>query len=356
MKIQNPHRTVGRILFHKVPIEAQVVVTRRCNLTCGYCTEYDGDAPEVAIDDLKRTIDALHRLGVVNITLLGGEPLLHSRIEDVVQYASQRAQVSITTNGFLLSDEKIRGLNRAGLANMQLSIDAMDTDGSRYVQKTLKPLRPKLGRLAREAAFGVHCNVVLCEQTLRQFDAIMEALDAYPFARSVNLVHDEHGQVQVQGRDYLDKWHAHFLSGKALSFFEKSYGAKLLKGERPVWRCRAGSRYLYIDEFGMVQFCSAKRGQLNQPILSFRMADLRRHASTYKGCESGCSIFCAYRASMPDNSPIRAALSLAESVVSGAFLHGSSMRLPDSGEEPQAAAVAGGARSTRRLSILGQAD
>ena len=321
MKIQDPHRSIGRILLGKAPIEAQLVVTRRCNLSCGYCTEFDDHSAEVPFLELTRSIDALHRLGIINITLLGGEPLLHSRIVDVVRYANQRSQVSITTNGFLLSDALIEELNRAGLSNMQLSIDAMESDSKRYVQKTFKSLRPKLERLAESAEFGVHCNLVLCQETLAQFDEVADALKSFPFAISVNLVHDGHGQVQVEGERYLQRWHDHFDSGRALSFIEREYGAALLRGARPKWQCRAGSRYLYVDEFGKVQFCSSQRGRLDKPIVEFGRADLDVHARTTKGCEAGCSIFCVYRVSQVDNAPMHALVAVAQAAIRGGFLH-----------------------------------
>ncbi len=77
-----------------------------------------------------------------------------------------------------------------------------------------------------------------------------------------------------------------------------------MQEEIPEWKCRAGSRYLYIDEHGDTQFCSAQRGRLNKPIIEYTRKDLRQHSKTYKGCESACSIFCGYRSSLVDNAPI----------------------------------------------------
>ena len=335
MQIQDPHRIASRIVFGKAPIDAQLIVTRRCNLSCGYCTEFDDHSAEVPFDELIQSIDALHRLDVINITMLGGEPLLHSRIADLVAYAARKAQVSMTTNAFLLSPRVIADLNAAGLSNMQVSIDAMESDPSRYVQKTFKSLRPKLQRLAELAEFAVHCNLVLCKETIDQFDEIHDALASFAFGVSVNLVHDDTGRVMVEGPDYIKKWTAHFKSGRAVSFLEKSYGLALLQGDRPRWRCRSGSRYLYVDEFGKVQYCSSQRGRLDVPITSYTNEDLRIQGRTRKGCESGCSIFCAYRASQTDNAPMHALASLAQSALSGSFLNGG-QRAPEPGAAPRA--------------------
>jgi hypothetical protein len=73
-----------------------------------------------------------------------------------------------------------------------------------------------------------------------------------------------------------------------------------------------------VDEFGNVQFCSAQRGRLNKPVVEYTEQDIKRQASAYKGCEEGCSLLCAYRASAFDNQPLKvlgAALRLARHAV-----------------------------------------
>lgn len=123
-------KLVGSLVLGR-PLYAQLIVTRRCNLSCGYCDEYDDRSPPVPLSLLLRRIDALHRLGAFHICMMGGEPLMHPEIDHVVMHASRRAQVSITTNGFLLSDALLR----------------VAPDRSLYIQKTLKTLRTKLERL-----------------------------------------------------------------------------------------------------------------------------------------------------------------------------------------------------------------
>jgi molybdenum cofactor biosynthesis enzyme MoaA len=305
MHIKNPLRSLARIFFFKAPIDVQLVVTRRCNLSCGYCTEYDHFSEMLPLEVLKNRIDALHRLKTVNITLLGGEPLLHPQIAEIVAHAGSRAQVAITTNGFLLSDKLIKDLNDAGLSNMQISIDTLYPDSSGYIQKSIKSVAPKLEHLKRLARFGVHVNVVLCDSSKDQFVALFYDLKKFGFFVSIGLVHDERGIVEVNGSDYVDLWEYLLQNSHSASSVEYEYGKQLLQGQRPLWQCRAGARYLYVDEFGNAQFCSSQRGRLNKPILQYTPQDVRLHSDTYKGCEAGCSIFCVYRASQLDNAPLR---------------------------------------------------
>src|SRR5260221_9288261 len=303
MRVDHPFRAAFHLVVRKSPIEAQIVVIRRCNLRCGYCSEYDGHSPEVPFEILRSRLDAIHRLRAANIALLGGEPLLHSRIDDVVRHAARRAQVSMTTNGFLLDRKMIDRLGDAGLANLQVSIDALRPDESRYVQKTLHSLRPKLDRLASHARFEVHVTTVLCSETLAEFDELMGQLEQYPFRISVNIVHDEHGQVGVQGPAFERAWQRHFRDGRPFSYIEEDYGRRLLSGERPTWTCQAGARFLYVGEDGTVELCSGQRGRIGKQITEYTLADLDAHRDRPKGCEQGCSILCVYRDSQLDNDP-----------------------------------------------------
>jgi MoaA/NifB/PqqE/SkfB family radical SAM enzyme len=307
MRIKRPFRALRNLLLRRAPIEVQLIVTRRCNLSCGYCTEYDNVSAMIPLDSLKRRIDALHRLYAVNISLLGGEPLMHPQIPEIVAYADRRAQVSITTNGFLLTPELIQRLNEAGLANMVVSIDSVGADPSGFIQKSLKTLEPKLQLLRRHATFDVMANVVLCEGTRDRFKETVRRLDELGFPVSIDLLHSPSGRIELQGQDYVDLWADFYAEAAPFSYLEREYGAELLQGERPAWKCRAGSRFLYVDEWGNTQFCSAQRGRLGKPVEEYTRRDAREHGRNYKGCESGCSLLCHYRDSAVDNYPLQAA-------------------------------------------------
>src|SRR5690606_25489736 len=74
-------------LFDDRALYCQLIVTRRCNLACGYCNEYDSFSKPVPYDELVRRMDHLiDRLGVTIMDFLGGEPLLHPRIADLVRH------------------------------------------------------------------------------------------------------------------------------------------------------------------------------------------------------------------------------------------------------------------------------
>lgn len=319
MQVKNPIRSIARILFYKVPIDCQLIVTRNCNLSCGYCHEYDNISLPVPLEDLYRRIDALHRLKVVNITLMGGEPLMHPNAAEIVSYAGRRAQVGVITNGFLLSDTLIEKLNDAGLNNMQVSIDTLHPDSDRYIQKTFKSLRPKLERLKKKAKFDVHVTTVLCKETVDEFKELLEEIRALGLRLSVGPVHDDTGHIQIKGQPYIDLWDFYCKEAEPFYFIEYEYGRKLLQGEKPSWVCSAGGRYLYVDEFGKVQFCATQMGRLNKPIEEYTRDDILAQYRTPKGCEGGCAVTCAYRSSLIENDKLSLVKAMWKAYLRGSF-------------------------------------
>lgn len=272
-------------VVRKRPLYAQLIVTRRCNLSCGYCFEYDNKSPPVPTETVKQRIDALHRLGTFHICMMGGEPLLHPEIDEIVAHATRRAQASITTNGFLLSDELIDRLNWTGLAWMQVSVDQVKADKSLYIQKTLKSLRAKLERLKQRAEFRILISMVLCEQTKDGFRELVAAAKELDLPLGISIANDASGQISVKGREYVDLCDYYWEQFPAPQMVELDYGRKL--GKTPAWTCRGGSRYLYIDEHGEVQACPAaeQKGKIGKQIVDYTDADVAHHYASEKGCE-----------------------------------------------------------------------
>jgi MoaA/NifB/PqqE/SkfB family radical SAM enzyme len=93
------------------PWLAQVVVTRRCNLKCGYCTEYDRTSDPAPYDGLALRLAELRAWAVC---LTGGEPTMHPRLPDLVAEMKRLGfkRRMLTTNGWRLTRELIDALNR----------------------------------------------------------------------------------------------------------------------------------------------------------------------------------------------------------------------------------------------------
>jgi MoaA/NifB/PqqE/SkfB family radical SAM enzyme len=295
MVIKGVVSTDHPILVHLIPI-------RRCNLSCAYCNEYDDFSPPVPLETLKHRIDLLARLGASIITLSGGEPLLHPELDAIIAHIRRRGMIAgMITNGYLLTAERIRRLNAAGLDHLQISIDNVMPD--EVSKKSLKVLDKKLQLLAEHADFHVNINSVLGGGTRQPEDALVIGRRALElgFTATVGLIHDGEGQL----RPLRERERNVFLAMKAL---EKSHYSAIngfqddIAWGRPhKWRCRAGARYLYVCEDGLVHYCSQQRGYPGKPLEQYTKDDIRREYATEKSCAPFCTVSCVHQVAYFDN-------------------------------------------------------
>ena len=179
------------------PILAQIVPIRRCNLACTYCNEYDKHSPPVPTAEMLQRIDKLADLGTGIITFSGGEPTLHPDLDELIRRVRERGAIAtVITNGYLLTPERIKRLNAAGLDYLQISIDNVQPD--EVSKKSLKVLDRKLEWLAEYADFDITINSVLGSGIRQPEDAYRIAARARElgFNSTVGILHDGSGQLQ----------------------------------------------------------------------------------------------------------------------------------------------------------------
>lgn len=291
---QAPHR----------PVLAQIVPTRRCNLSCTYCNEFDRISAPVPLPDMLRRIDQLAALGTGIITLSGGEPLLHPDVTAIVAHIRARGVIAtIITNGYLLTPPVIGRLNNAGLDSLQISIDNVTPD--EVSKKSLKVLDQKLRWLAAHASFDVTVNAVVGGASASPDDALTIARRArqFGFQSTVGIIHDSSGQlVPLTGRERHVLRATMALERSAFSFDRfNPFQETLAAGQPYDWHCRAGSRYLYVCEDGLVHYCSQQRGRPGIPLEQYTASDLAREHARIKTCAPYCTIGCVHRVAMVDD-------------------------------------------------------
>ena len=75
----------------------------------------------------------------------------------------------------------------------------------------------------------------------------------------------------------------------------------IARGKENEWRCRAGARYLYICEDGLVHYCSQQRGYPGIPLEQYTDAQRHREFYTRKSCAPRCTISCVHQVAVMDN-------------------------------------------------------
>ncbi len=283
------------------PILAHLIAIRRCNLSCAYCNEYDRTSPPVPLETLHRRIDRLAELGTAIVTASGGEPLLHLELESVIARIRRRGMIAgLITNGYLLTGKRIERLNQAGLDHMQISIDNAHPD--EVSKKSLKVLDRKLELLAGRALFHVNINSVVGGGIRNPKDALAIGRRAVElgFTCTAGIIHDGDGRFRPLQREEKQVYLEMKKLGKSSYAQLNSFQDNLADGQPNDWRCRAGARYLYICEDGLVHYCSQQRGYPAKPLDEYTLADIRREFVTEKSCAPSCTISCVHQVSSLD--------------------------------------------------------
>jgi len=293
-------RLLGAAIDRDRPIVTHLVITRRCNLSCGYCFEYDKVSPPVPLELLKQRLDHLAKLRSVFVTLTGGESLLHPDVVELVRYARQIGlEPFLNTNGYLLTRSIIEQLNEAGLYGMQLSID--NARPNEVSKKSLKPLRPKLRLLARYARFRVRINTVLGSSPPAEALEVARTVVAYGFDSNCSLVRDESGALidpDPETRAAYDEIRG--LGKRLPTFLDDDFTKTLLDEGSISWKCRAGARTFMVCEDGLVHLCQPRMGGGAKPLLEYTVDDIRRTFDTQKPCAATCPIAFAHVSSRFD--------------------------------------------------------
>jgi cyclic pyranopterin phosphate synthase len=171
--------------------DLRVSVTDRCNFRCQYCMPADGlpwlDRDEVLrFEEIERVVAVLARMGVTDVRLTGGEPLVRREFPRLVSMLARVDGVedlSLTTNGYLL-ERDAAALVDAGITRVNISIDSLQRD--RFFQLTRRDSLPQVLRgLESIGAFPQVRPIKVNAVALRDFTE-EEALPFAEFARSTS--------------------------------------------------------------------------------------------------------------------------------------------------------------------------
>jgi MoaA/NifB/PqqE/SkfB family radical SAM enzyme len=284
------------------PVLAHLIPMRKCNLSCTYCNEFDRVSAPVETAEIFRRVDRLAELGTSIITISGGEPLLHPDLDAIIRHIRKRGIIAgLITNAYLLGLDRVERLNRAGLDYMQISIDNVIPD--EVSKKSLKVLDKKLRHLAAHAEFGVNINSVLGAGTRNPEDALTIARRAQQlgFSSTVGIIHDGNGQLRPLGDQEQGIFQMIMAMGKRSFTRFNQFQQNIARAKPNQWRCRAGARYLYICEKGLVHYCSQQRGYPGVSLFQYGRKDLEREYYASKSCAPFCTVSCVQQVAMLDN-------------------------------------------------------
>ena len=154
-------------------------ITHRCPLHCPYCSnplEMIRANRELTTEDWKRAFTQARELGVLQLGLSGGEPLVRPDVEDLAKHAHTLGlYTTLVTSGVGLTRHRAEKLREAGLEHIQISIQDSDhAVADRIAGMSAVPQKIAAAALVRELGFAFSINVVLHRANIDRVDAIIK--------------------------------------------------------------------------------------------------------------------------------------------------------------------------------------
>ncbi len=158
-------------------------LTYRCPLQCVYCsnpTDLGQHRSEIDAATWVRVIGEAEALGVVQLNLTGGEPLVRTDLETIAAGARRHQMyTNLITSGVPLSKERLAGLKEAGIDAVQLSLQDTTPEGSQRIAGVAF-WKEKLdaARFIAEVGLPLTLNVVLHRENLDRVDRFIELAES----------------------------------------------------------------------------------------------------------------------------------------------------------------------------------
>jgi PqqA peptide cyclase len=191
----------------KRPTTLLAELTYRCPLHCPYCSNPIDLAQanaELTTDEWKRVFTEARQLGVLQLGLSGGEPMLRKDLEELVAHAHQIGlYMTLVTSGLGLTRERAVRLKAAGLDHIQISIQDSDRENAERIAGIVSVDKKRAAAaLVTELGFAFTVNVVLHRGNLDHIGPIIE-MAASLGADRVELANTQYYGWAFENRDAL---------------------------------------------------------------------------------------------------------------------------------------------------------
>ena len=273
-------------------------LTYRCPLRCVYCsnpTNYMNYAERLTTEDWLRVFGEAEKLGVLQVNLSGGEPLLRGDLIALVKGASESNLYSnLITSGIPLDRDKLSALRDAGVNSVQVSIqDTIMEESDRIAGKTSFEKKLQAARWIKEYGLPLTLNFVLHKNNLDRVDEIVHlaeklGADRLELANTQYLAWALVNREQLlPTRDQLVKArHSATLAKERLKgkmeilFVLPDYYSDMPKACMSGW----GRRYIVVSPDGLAMPCHLAhtiRGLTFDNVLESSLAEIWQHSAAF---------------------------------------------------------------------------
>lgn len=266
----------SRALSRGKPQHAQWLVTRKCNYRCVGCNVWkEQDERELSAAEIKKGMDILKDVGVVELVISGGDPLLRPDIEEIIDYATDRFITTVYDNGSMAA-KKVDALRKADF--VAISIDSLDeakNDAVKAVPGAFKNAMEAVELLHREGVKvavtptisqkNLHEIVDITEHftgkgipiwyCLYSYDTSIDSNQLFRIGKANNefVITDKQGMIDLCNKliEMQKKNKKILMTAKLMEAMRDLYS----EGEKRDWKCQALRNFLVIDHLGRISGC-----------------------------------------------------------------------------------------------------
>jgi MoaA/NifB/PqqE/SkfB family radical SAM enzyme len=300
-------------------------VTYRCNAYCEFCHFADharfNSVPEANLDDFKRNITELSRLGVRFIDLTGGEPLLNKNIAEMASFARKcKMQTSITTNTLLYPKFADRLAGNINL--LHFSLDSPDEEEHNRIRK-VNCFKSVFNSIEIAKSLGEFPDILftVTNDSYKKLPEMYDIALKYDLVLIVNPVFSYFGNpgLSNEAMDYIES----FISGKKLIYMNDAFISLRRRGGNDIAKpsCKAVSRVIVISPNNEIilpcYHFADKTIAIDRPIKELRRSkeiqDFMKMEGRFSYCQ-GCTVNCYFEPSFAFPTNIYSFISLTSKI------------------------------------------
>ena len=274
MSLEKAASIAVRSLTPDRPYHVQWMLTRKCNYRCKGCNVWrEQDARELSAEEIKKGLEILRKLGVVEVVLSGGNPLLRDDINEIIEYASRLFVTTIYDNGSMAA-EKIDTLRKADL--VAISIDSLDPEKNDYIRGVKGSLKKAMETVETLHEEGISVAVTPTISQLNLYEIIdfteyflkkgiplwycLYSYDSSEGSEQLFKIGKKSDEFQISDRKAMVELCDNLIKmkekhSKILMTTEVLEAVRNLYSGRRTWKCRALRNFFVIDHLGRVASC-----------------------------------------------------------------------------------------------------
>ena len=313
--------------FNK-PHHVQWMLTNRCNYRCKSCDVWREQkrTEELSTDEVKAGLDVLHKIGVMEIVLSGGNPLLREDIGEIIDHASKYFVTTIYDNGSQ-AVKKIDVLRKADF--VAISLDTLDEKKYDYLKGVHGAWKNALNAVQTLHNQGITVGVSPTISQLNMYE-ILDFTDHFTekgvpvlyclyqhdtLSDPLFQIGEKDKELEIVDKEAFakicdalaekkNKCHGILITKKMLNALRDLY----LNGQRN-WKCKALQSFFVIDPLGRIAGC-----HLQEPVATIfdlprvwnseKFETLRRKYNECTKCSYMCYMFYSIHANVQGNVEI----------------------------------------------------